>query len=129
MFSNCSYHIGESIRMEREHSSQKPHLLRFSDLNQRAEHLGNFLMGLPVVSEKLETLRDFRGSTINVECKPCQRHATFERKALVKQFGASVTFKELRRRLSLGCDKMVDPDGDKCSTRFPCLAQHSRLKK
>jgi hypothetical protein len=129
MFSNCSYRTNESILMERRHSTQEPHLPRFSDLNQRAGHLGIFLMGLPVVSEKLETLREFRGSTINVECKPCQRHATFERKALVKQFGATVTFRELRRRLSLGCDRMVDPDGDKCSTRFPCLAQHSGLKK
>ena len=114
--------------MEPGRCALDPHHLRFSDLNQGAAHLGNFLRGLPVVSGRLETLRDYRGATIDVECKPCQRHATFERKALVRQFGASVTFKELRRRLSLGCDKMVDADGDKCSTRFPCLAQHSKRK-
>ena len=67
------------------------------------------------------TLRDYKGTTVTVECKPCRREATFDRAALVKRYGASIRFSELRRRLSLGCEKMTDVNGDRCGTRFPCL--------
>ncbi|MGO6889456.1 MULTISPECIES: hypothetical protein [Rhizobium] len=41
---------------------------------------------------------------------------------LVKQYGASFTFLQLRRRLTLGCSRMNTDDGiDRCQTRFPCL--------
>lgn len=68
------------------------------------------------------TLRDYRGSVITVECRACDRNARLDRKALVKQYGASFTFLQLRRRLTLGCSRMNIEDGiDRCQTRFPCL--------
>lgn len=72
----------------------------------------------------LLTLRDFKGPVITVECKPCGQRGELDRKALVKQFGASMRFVDLRRRMAMGCDKMHCADGqDKCGTGFPCLLE------
>ncbi|MGO4569614.1 hypothetical protein AB4Z52_32370 [Rhizobium sp. 2YAF20] len=72
----------------------------------------------------LLTLRDFRGAIITVECKACNRHGELDRKALVKQHGAGLSFADLRRRVALGCEKMNGEDGvDRCQTRFPCLTE------
>ncbi|PDT15418.1 hypothetical protein CO670_17760 [Rhizobium sp. J15] len=73
--------------------------------------------------EEPATLRDFRGSVVTVECIACDRTTELDRKTLVKQYGASFTFQQLRRRLSLGCPRMFSEDGvDRCQTRFPRLA-------
>ncbi|MHC2733356.1 hypothetical protein GFM09_27615 [Rhizobium leguminosarum bv. viciae] len=70
------------------------------------------------------TLRDFKGTVITVECKPCGQQGELDRKALVKQFGASMRFVDLRRRMAMGCDKMHGSDGqDRCGTGFPCLLE------
>lgn len=72
----------------------------------------------------LLTLRDFRAPVISMECRACDKSAEFERKALVRQFGTGVRFVELRRRLAIGCEKMICADGqDRCETRFPCLLE------
>lgn len=74
----------------------------------------------------LLTLREFRGPVITVECRACGRAAELDRKALVKQYGANLRFVELRRRMSIGCEKMICADGqDRCQTRFPCLLDAS----
>jgi hypothetical protein len=80
---------------------------------------GDGMSGLP-------TLRDFRGEIITVECKACNRRGELDRKALVKQHGAGLSFADLRRRVALGCEKMNGEDGvDRCQTRFPCLVEAS----
>ena len=67
----------------------------------------------------LLTLRDFKGPVITVRCKPCGQQGELDRKALVKQFGASMRFVDLRRRIAIGCDKMQCSDGqDRCGTQF-----------
>ncbi len=72
----------------------------------------------------LLTLRGFRGPVITAECRTCDMSIELDRKMLVKQYGASLKFVELRRRLAMGCEKMACPDGeDRCQTRFPCLLQ------
>jgi hypothetical protein len=72
----------------------------------------------------LLTLRDYKSAIITVECKACNRHGELDRKALVKQHGAGLSFADLRRRVALGCEKMNGEDGvDRCQTRFPCLAE------
>jgi hypothetical protein len=74
----------------------------------------------------LLTLRDFRGAIITVECKACNRRGELDRKALVKQHGAGLSFADLRRRVALGCERMNGEDGvDRCQTRFPCLVEAS----
>lgn len=67
------------------------------------------------------TLRQVRVPIIEVECRACDRRGSYERAALVKQHGASVTFARLRRMSALGCDRRVDATGDRCGTRFACL--------
>ena len=68
------------------------------------------------------TLREFRSPTISVECPACDRRAELDRQALVKQYGASLSFVQLRRRISMGCPRMVARDGiDRCHTQFPGL--------
>jgi hypothetical protein len=67
------------------------------------------------------TLRQVRDPVIEVECRACDRRGSYERAALVKKHGASVTFARLRRMAAFGCDRLVDADGDRCGTRFPCL--------
>nr|WP_284776579.1 hypothetical protein [Agrobacterium sp. lyk4-40-TYG-31] len=58
---------------------------------------------------------------IEIACAPCGRHDLLERKTLVEQFGAGVSFSRLRRRLAMGCERLCHPNGDHCATRFPCL--------
>lgn len=78
------------------------------------------------IGSELVTLRDYRAATITVECKPCARKGELDRKALVKQHGADLTFVRLRRSLALGCSRMNSEDGiDRCETRFPCLLEAS----
>nr|WP_145641544.1 hypothetical protein [Neorhizobium alkalisoli] len=67
------------------------------------------------------TLKDIRDMVIVLECSYCDRRDSFERKVLVTQFGATACLAKLRRRLAMGCDRMVGPDGDRCGTRFPGL--------
>lgn len=67
------------------------------------------------------TLKDIRVAVIEVECAVCDRRDRLDRKVLVAQFGAGISFRRLRRRLSMGCDRMCHPEGDQCGTRFPCL--------
>ena len=70
------------------------------------------------------TLRDFKGSVIAVGCKPRGQQGALDQKALVKQFGASMRFVDLRRRKAMGCNRMYSPDGrDRCGTQFPCLLE------
>lgn len=42
--------------------------------------------------DELISLRDYRGPVVTVECKGCRRSAELDRKKLVKQYGASLTF-------------------------------------
>jgi len=68
------------------------------------------------------TLREFRQPIITVECRACGRREEFDRQVLVKRYGASLSFQQLRRRVAMGCPKMVSSDGiDRCETRFPDL--------
>lgn len=68
------------------------------------------------------TLREFREATIAVACLVCDRHGELDRRTLVKQYGASLTFVTLRRRVAMGCAKMHGQDGiDRCDTHFPGL--------
>ncbi len=70
----------------------------------------------------LLTLRDFRAQVITVECRACDMSTELDRSVLVKRYGASTRFVELRRRLAIGCEKVICADGaDRCETRFPCL--------
>lgn len=66
----------------------------------------------------LPTLKDFRGERIDMACRRCDRHGDYDRKALVKKFGASIQFVELRRILAIGCDRRGT---DGCEAGFPCL--------
>ncbi|NRP74987.1 hypothetical protein ILFOPFJJ_05910 [Ensifer psoraleae] len=68
-------------------------------------------------------LRDHRERIIEFICRPCHRHCAFERKLLVKAFGASMTFAVIRRRMAMGCERMQTPEGDKCGAHFPCLVE------
>ena len=63
-------------------------------------------------------IRDYRGDKIDMACHRCERYGVYERKSLVKKFGASTQFVNLRRMLALGCDKAGT---DKCEAHFPCL--------
>lgn len=72
--------------------------------------------------DDLTTLRDFRAPVITVACRSCDRTGELDRKKLVKLYGASLTFGQLRRRLALGCGNMNGEDGvDRCGAWFPCL--------
>lgn len=66
------------------------------------------------------TLRDIPGATIEISCQRCNKHASLERKALVKKFGATMKLVQLRRVLSIGCDLVGTGD---CEASFPSL-QH-----
>ena len=72
----------------------------------------------------LPKLRDFRGETIDMDCRRCDRHGVYDRKALVKKFGARVEFVEIRRRLAIGCDLNGT---DRCQANFPCLLRANIL--
>lgn len=66
----------------------------------------------------LPTLKDFRGEQIDMSCRRCDRHGVYDRKALVKKFGAAIAFVELRRILAVVCDRRGT---DGCEAGFPCL--------
>jgi hypothetical protein len=66
----------------------------------------------------LVTLQDYRGERIDMSCRRCDRHGVYERKALVKKFGTSIKFVELRRIMAIGCDRHGT---DGCEASFPCL--------
>ena len=53
-----------------------------------------------------------------MSCGRCDSFGEFERKALVKKFGAHIEFAELRRILANGCDHAGT---DRCQASFPCL--------
>ncbi len=67
------------------------------------------------------TLKDVRDVVALLECVLCDRRDNFERKVLVAKFGAGACLAKLRRRLAMGCERMVGAEGDRCQTRFPCL--------
>jgi hypothetical protein len=68
------------------------------------------------------TLRQYRGSVISFECSICDRRTELDRKTVVSQYGASLSFRQLRRRLTIGCSRMNNADGiDRCRAHFPCL--------
>jgi hypothetical protein len=66
----------------------------------------------------LPRLKDYRAETIDMSCRRCDRHGVHERKALVKKFGAAISFVELRRILAIGCARRGT---DSCEACFPCL--------
>ncbi len=76
-------------------------------------------------SERSYTLKDVRLPTIEIECIRCEHVDSFERKAAVAKFGASVSFSRLRRRLAMGCDRLCHPDGDLCEMGFRCLSRYA----
>lgn len=68
----------------------------------------------------LPKLRHYRGEKIDMDCRRCDRHGVYDRKALVKKFGASIEFVEIRRRLAIGC---AHAGTAQCMARFPCLLE------
>ena len=75
-----------------------------------------------LVEDTIPRLQDHQVPVVELICHICDRHCTHERKLLVKAFGASVTFAEIRRRMAMGCERMQTPRGDKCGAHFPCLS-------
>ncbi|MGO6810142.1 hypothetical protein ACCS61_21620 [Rhizobium ruizarguesonis] len=75
-----------------------------------------------LVDDTIPRLQDHQVPVVELICLLCDRHCTHERKLLVKAFGASVTFAEIRRRMAMGCERMQTPQGDKCGAHFPCLS-------
>ena len=72
----------------------------------------------------LPRLKDYRAEKIEVECRRCDRYAVLDRKALVKKYGASCQFVDLKRALAIGCDRR---GSDQCEARFPCLLRSGVL--
>jgi hypothetical protein len=66
----------------------------------------------------LPRLKDYRAEKIDMECRRCDRYAMLDRKALVKKYGASCQFVDLKRALAIGCDRRR---ADQCEASFPCL--------
>ena len=75
-----------------------------------------------LVDYAIPRLKDHKVPVVELICRVCDRHCAHERKLLVKAFGASVTFAEIRRRIAMGCERMQTPQGDKCGAHFPCLS-------
>jgi hypothetical protein len=73
------------------------------------------------VDDAVPRLKDHKVPVIELICRVCDRHSAHERILLVKAFGASVSFAEIRRRMAMGCERMQTPQGDKCGAHFPCL--------
>ncbi len=71
----------------------------------------------------LPTLRQVREPIIELDCRLCRRRGGHERKLLIKAFGAGVSFAELRRRMTVGCERMHTAEGDRCGAYFPCLVE------
>jgi hypothetical protein len=57
------------------------------------------------------TLRDVRTSIITLVCELCDMHCDLDRKVLVKRYGASLSFSNLRRRMVVGCERMNNDQG------------------
>jgi len=74
-----------------------------------------------MVSDSFPMLRDVRSPMIELDCRICRRQRAHDRKQLVKTYGASVSFAEIRRRMTVGCKRMHTDEGDKCGTYFPYL--------
>nr|WP_081952951.1 hypothetical protein [Rhizobium sp. YS-1r] len=66
---------------------------------------------------------DLREPVIELDCRLCRRRGGHERTRLVKAFGAGFSFAELRRRMTVGCERMNTAEGDQCATYFPCLME------
>lgn len=66
----------------------------------------------------LPRLKDFKGEKIDMDCRRCDRYGVYDRKALIKKFGASAEFASIRRKLAVGCDRRGSAE---CEARFPCL--------
>lgn len=74
---------------------------------------------MPARSEGSATLRHVSGQILLVDCRACQRVEEMDRKAVVKRHGASIPVQTLRRRMGLGCDRMISHDGvDRCELRI-----------
>ncbi|MGO7969905.1 hypothetical protein E0J02_18990 [Rhizobium leguminosarum bv. viciae] len=73
------------------------------------------------VDDAVPRLKDHKVQVVELICRVCDRHSAHERILLVKAFGASVSFAEIRRRMAMGCERMQTPQGDKCGAHFPCL--------
>ncbi|WP_454858388.1 hypothetical protein [Rhizobium binxianense] len=73
--------------------------------------------------DDLSTLRQVREPVIELDCRLCRRRGGHERTRLIKAFGAGVTFAELRRRMTVGCERMHTTNGDRCGAYFPCLVE------
>lgn len=67
---------------------------------------------------RLPRLKDYRAEKIDIECRRCDRYAVLDRKALVKKYGASCQFVDLKRAIAIGCDRK---GADHCEARVPCL--------
>ncbi|WP_244735538.1 hypothetical protein [Rhizobium laguerreae] len=74
-----------------------------------------------LVDDAIPRLKDHKVPVVELLCRVCNRHCAHERGLLVKAFGASVSFAEIRRRMAMGCERMQTPKGDKCGAHFPCL--------
>jgi len=75
-----------------------------------------------LVDDAVPTLKDHKVPVVELICRICDRPCAHERRLLVKTFGASVTFAEIRRRMAMGCERMQTTMGDKCGAHFPCLS-------
>ncbi|QFY62395.1 hypothetical protein FZ934_08295 [Rhizobium grahamii] len=65
------------------------------------------------------TVRQHRAPIIALECDICDRRTDLDRKVVVRQFGASLPLRQLRRRLTVGCSRMNCADSiDRCQARF-----------
>jgi|GEM_PF-3553803 len=69
------------------------------------------------------SVRQVRNPAIKVECIRCDRQGELDRKKLVRLYGADLTFRHLRRRLAIGCDRIDDnATGARCELNFRVLA-------
>lgn len=73
-------------------------------------------------------LRQHRGAIINLECAVCDRRTDLDRKMVVRQYEASLSFRQLRRRLVVRCFRMNSLDGiDRYQAHFPCLVPETNV--
>ncbi|WP_210052323.1 hypothetical protein [Neorhizobium petrolearium] len=66
---------------------------------------------------------DLREPVIKLDCRVCRRRGGHARTRLVKAFAAGVSFAGLRRRMTVGCERMNTAEGDRCDTYFPWLME------
>ncbi|WP_081525674.1 hypothetical protein [Rhizobium sp. CCGE 510] len=79
-----------------------------------------------LVDDTVPKLRDHRAPMVELTCRSCDRHCSHERKLLVRTFGAGASLAEIRRRMAMGCERMLTPEGDRCGAHFPSLADEDR---